>query len=66
LQTVDPFAHICPSHRTPNSFPQLADRMGELMRKDYDWRAEIAKLPMPTLLLFADAVLTMTIMDSLS
>jgi hypothetical protein len=28
--------------------------MGELMKKDYDWRAEIAKLPMPTLLLFAD------------
>ena len=28
--------------------------MGELMKKDYDWRAEIAELPMPTLLLFAD------------
>jgi pimeloyl-ACP methyl ester carboxylesterase len=38
----------------PEQFPQLADRMGELMRKDYDWRPEIAKLRMPTLLLFAD------------
>jgi pimeloyl-ACP methyl ester carboxylesterase len=38
----------------PEQFPQLADRMGELMRKDYDWRPEIAKLSMPTLLLFAD------------
>src|SRR5262245_52342293 len=38
----------------PEQFPQLLDRMGELMKKDYDWRAEIAKLPMPTLLLFAD------------
>jgi pimeloyl-ACP methyl ester carboxylesterase len=38
----------------PEQFPQFADRMGELMRKDYDWRAEIAKLRMPTLLLFAD------------
>jgi pimeloyl-ACP methyl ester carboxylesterase len=38
----------------PEQFPQLLDRMGELMRKDYDWRAEIAKLRMPTLLLFAD------------
>ena len=28
--------------------------MGELMKKDYDWRAEIAKLRVPTLLLFAD------------
>ena len=38
----------------PEQFPLLLDRMGELMRKDYDWRPEIAKLPMPTLLLFAD------------
>jgi pimeloyl-ACP methyl ester carboxylesterase len=38
----------------PEQFPVLLDRMGELMRKDYDWRGEIAKLPMPTLLLFAD------------
>jgi len=38
----------------PEQFPQLLDRMGELMKKDYDWRAEIAKLRMPTLLLFAD------------
>jgi pimeloyl-ACP methyl ester carboxylesterase len=38
----------------PEQFPVLLDRMGELMKKDYDWRAEIAKLPMPTLLLFAD------------
>ena len=34
----------------PEQFPLLLDRMGELMKKDYDWRAEIAKLPMPTLL----------------
>ena len=38
----------------PEQFPQLMDRMGELMRKDYDWRPEIEKLRMPTLLLFAD------------
>lgn len=38
----------------PEQFPQFMDRMGELMKKDYDWRPEIAKLPMPTLLLFAD------------
>jgi hypothetical protein len=34
------------------------DRLGELMRKDYAWHAEIANPRMPTLLLFAhhDAV----------
>jgi pimeloyl-ACP methyl ester carboxylesterase len=38
----------------PEQFPLLLDRMGELMKKDYDWRAEIAALRVPTLLLFAD------------
>ena len=45
------YAEVAP-HR--EQFPLLLDRMGELMRKDYDWRTEIAKLPIPTLLLFAD------------
>jgi pimeloyl-ACP methyl ester carboxylesterase len=38
----------------PEQFPLLLDRMGELMKKDYDWRAEIGALRLPTLLLFAD------------
>jgi pimeloyl-ACP methyl ester carboxylesterase len=45
------YAEVAPH---PDQFGLLMDRMGELMRKDYDWRAEIAKLPMPTLLLFCD------------
>ena len=45
------YAEVAP---LPEQFPLLLDRMGELMKKDYDWRAEIAKLRMPTLLLFAD------------
>jgi pimeloyl-ACP methyl ester carboxylesterase len=45
------YAPVAPQ---PEQFSLLLDRMGELMRKDYDWRAEIAKLRMPTLLLFAD------------
>jgi pimeloyl-ACP methyl ester carboxylesterase len=45
------YAEISPN---PEKFPVLLDRMGELMKKDYDWRAEIGKLPMPTLLVFAD------------
>lgn len=49
----------------PQEFGLLADRMGELLRKDYDWTAEIAKLPMPALLVFADhdAVSTRHIAD---
>lgn len=38
----------------PEQFGLLLDRMGKLMSTDYDWRAEIAKLSVPTLLLFAD------------
>jgi pimeloyl-ACP methyl ester carboxylesterase len=45
------YAEVAPN---PEQFPQVLDRMGELMKKDYDWRAEIAKLRVPTLLLFAD------------
>jgi pimeloyl-ACP methyl ester carboxylesterase len=45
------YAEVAPH---PEQFPLLLDRMGELMRKDYDWRSEITKLPMPTLLVFAD------------
>jgi pimeloyl-ACP methyl ester carboxylesterase len=45
------YAEVAPQ---PEQFPQVLDRMGELMKKDYDWRPEIAKLRVPTLLLFAD------------
>jgi pimeloyl-ACP methyl ester carboxylesterase len=45
------YADVAPH---PEQFPQVLDRMGELMKKDYDWRPEIAKLRVPTLLLFAD------------
>jgi pimeloyl-ACP methyl ester carboxylesterase len=38
----------------PEQFPMVLDRMGALMKKDYDWRAEIKNLRVPTLLLFAD------------
>ncbi len=45
------YAEVAPH---PDQFGLLLDRMGELMKKDYDWRAEIAQLRVPTLLLFAD------------
>lgn len=45
------YAEVAPH---PDQFGLVMDRMGELMRKDYDWRGEIATLRAPTLLLFAD------------
>jgi pimeloyl-ACP methyl ester carboxylesterase len=38
----------------PHRFPQFLDKLGKLMSEDYDWSAEIATLPMPVLLVFAD------------
>jgi pimeloyl-ACP methyl ester carboxylesterase len=38
----------------PERFPKFLDKMGKMMSEDYDWSAEIAKLPMPVLLVFAD------------
>lgn len=38
----------------PEQFPLLLDRMGAVINKDYDWRPEISKLQVPTLLVFAD------------
>ena len=38
----------------PQRFPQFLDKMGKMLSEDYDWSADIAKLPMPELLVFAD------------
>jgi pimeloyl-ACP methyl ester carboxylesterase len=38
----------------PQRFPRFLDKLGKLMSENYDWSAEIAKLPMPVLLVFAD------------
>jgi pimeloyl-ACP methyl ester carboxylesterase len=38
----------------PARFPAFLDKLGEMMGQDYDWSADIAQLPMPLLLLFAD------------
>jgi pimeloyl-ACP methyl ester carboxylesterase len=39
----------------PSEFPRLLDAMGELMRQRYDYRADVAKLTMPVMLIFGDA-----------
>jgi pimeloyl-ACP methyl ester carboxylesterase len=36
-------------------FPVLLDKTGELLRRDYDWSAEIAKITAPVMLVYADA-----------
>jgi pimeloyl-ACP methyl ester carboxylesterase len=38
----------------PQRFPHFLDKFGKMAGEDYDWSAEIAKLPMPVLLVFAD------------
>jgi pimeloyl-ACP methyl ester carboxylesterase len=38
----------------PQRFSQFLNKMGKLMSEDYDWSVDIAKLPIPVLLVFAD------------
>ncbi len=39
----------------PEEFPKLLDAMGAYMRKPYDWLAEVKKLIMPVMLIYADS-----------
>jgi pimeloyl-ACP methyl ester carboxylesterase len=39
----------------PSDFPRLLDRMGELMRKPYDWSADVKTLQMPVMIVFGDS-----------
>ena len=39
----------------PADFPKLLDRMGELMRKPYNWREDVKTLKMPVMLVFGDS-----------
>ncbi|MEH1169498.1 alpha/beta fold hydrolase [Micromonospora sp. CPCC 205539] len=39
----------------PQDWPRLWAKSGELLRRAYDWSAEVATLTTPTLLVFADA-----------
>jgi pimeloyl-ACP methyl ester carboxylesterase len=45
---------IFEGHGDPDNFPLFLDRMGELMRTNWDWRDEVDALEMPVLLIFAD------------
>ena len=46
------YAAIAPD---PGEFPELLDRMGELMRKPYNWEEDVKKLKMPVMLVYGDS-----------
>ncbi|MGR6321341.1 alpha/beta fold hydrolase [Micromonospora soli] len=46
------YARVAPR---PQDWPRLWVKTGELLRREYDWSAEVAALPMPVLLVYADA-----------
>jgi pimeloyl-ACP methyl ester carboxylesterase len=39
----------------PQDFPKLLDALGNFMRKDYDYSADVAKLKMPVMLVYGDS-----------
>jgi pimeloyl-ACP methyl ester carboxylesterase len=39
----------------PDNFPKLLDRMGELMRRPYNWAEDVKTLKMPVMLVFGDS-----------
>jgi pimeloyl-ACP methyl ester carboxylesterase len=46
------YAAVAPD---PAAFPKLLDQMGALMRTPYNWRDDVKKLSMPTMLVFGDS-----------
>lgn len=46
------YARIAPR---PEDWPRMWDKMGDLLRQDYDWSAGVAALAMPTMLVCGDA-----------
>ncbi len=46
------YARIAPR---PEDFPVLVTKVGDLLRKDYDWSNDVAALKAPTILVFGDA-----------
>ena len=46
------YAQVAPN---VDEFPQLLDAVGEAMRQPQDWRDDVKKLTMPTILIFGDS-----------
>ncbi len=45
------YASVAPN---PEDWPALAEKLGELLRRDYDWSAEVKMMQMPVLLVVGD------------
>ena len=39
----------------PGDFPKLLDAMGDMMKKPFDWTADVSKLTMPVMLVYGDS-----------
>lgn len=46
------YAGVAPN---PENWPRLADKLGGLLRQEYDWSAQVARMKAPVLLIVADA-----------
>ena len=46
------YAAVAPN---PDAFPDLMDKIGVLLGRDYDWSADVRSLTLPVLLIFGDA-----------
>jgi pimeloyl-ACP methyl ester carboxylesterase len=46
------YARVAPK---PADWPVLLTKLGEMLRKDYDWSNDVATIKVPTLLVFGDA-----------
>src|SRR5205823_4341323 len=46
------YASVAPN---PDDWPALADKLGQLLRQDYDWSTGVAAITVPTLIAIGDA-----------
>lgn len=46
------YAAVAPN---PGEFPKLLDAMGDMMKKPFDWSADVPKLTMPVMLVYGDS-----------
>ena len=46
------YAAVAPD---PDHFPALCEKMGDMLRRDYDWSKEVAALKMPVMIVCGDA-----------
>ena len=46
------YARVAPR---PEDWPVLVDKVGQLLRQDYDWSRDVAKIKAPMLIIVGDA-----------